>query len=69
MNEKFTQLVFVLLFQINFKLISLPLEFHTKFLLYALIDACMLSIIMFQLFIFEVEWEIWVLKVFGSVEK
>ena len=64
MNEEM-QVIFALLVQIALWIRGLTMPVTVKFLLYALIDACMLSVIMFQWFAFQVEWENWRFKLFG----
>jgi len=65
MNEDTSQLVFVLLFQIGLWLRFSPLPFSLKLLSYAILDFSMLSVIVCEWQKIEVEWQIWVKKVWG----
>jgi hypothetical protein len=70
MNEPdISQLAFVLLFQINFWLIGFPLPFNFKILSYTIVDFSMLNIVVFKWFMFTVEWQIWVKKVYGETKQ
>jgi len=66
MNERgsFIQLLFILLFQIGFRLIGEHFNFFTKVFLFVLVDLLMILITLFEWFKIEAEWQTWLLKVF-----
>ena len=67
MNElSFTQILFILLFQIGFRLVGESISLYPKILLFLLVDVCMVMIAIFEWFKIEVEWQTWVLKVCGE---
>jgi hypothetical protein len=68
-TNSLTQLVFVLLFQIGFWLVRFPLPFNIKILSYMIVDFSMLTIVVFEWFMFTVEWQIWVKKVYGETKQ
>jgi hypothetical protein len=68
-TNSLTQLVFVLLFQAGLWLRFYPMPFNLKILSEAILDFCMLSIIACEWQRFEVEWEIYKLKVYGEIKK
>ena len=67
MNEirSSTQILFILLFQIGFRLISEPFDFFTKAFLFVLVDLLMILVVISEWFSSKVEWKIWVQKVSG----
>jgi hypothetical protein len=67
-TNSLTQLVFVLLFQAGLWLRLYPMPFNFKILSEAILDFCMLSITACEWQRFEVEWQIWVKKVWGELK-
>jgi len=65
MNElSSTQILFILLFQIGFRLIGEHFDFFTKIFLFILVDVLMVLIVAFEAFKIQAEWQTWLLKVF-----
>ena len=65
MNElSSTQILFILLFQIGFRLIGEHFDFFTKVFLFILVDVLMVLIVAFEAFKIQAEWQTWLLKVF-----
>ena len=64
-----SQIIFILLFQISFRLLGEPINLSTKICLYALIDVLMVSIVVFEWLMFGVDEKIWIFKVFGEPKK
>jgi len=71
MNEtnSFSQIAFIILFQIALRLIGLSIDFYPKILLFLTVDFSMLSIFVSEWFRVEVDWQLWILKVFGEPKK
>ena len=59
-----TQILFIILFQIGFRLLGEHFDFFTKVLLSVLVDLLMLLIVLFEAFKIQAEWQTWVMKVF-----
>ena len=68
MNEirSSTQILFILLFQIGFRLISEPFDFFTKAFLFILVDVLMVLIVVSEWFNSKVEWQLWVKEIYGE---
>jgi len=60
------QIVFFILFQLALRIIGEPINLYPKILLFLLVDFSMAAIVVSEWYRFEVEWRLWVLKVFGS---
>jgi len=71
MNEirSFTQILFIFLFQIGFRLISEPFDLFTKVFLFILVDLLMILVVISEWFCSKVEWKIWVKEVCGAPKK
>ena len=71
MNERgsFIQLLFVLLFQIGFRLLGETFDFFTKVFLFILVDVLMVLIVVYEWFNSEAGWKIWVKEVCGEPKK
>jgi hypothetical protein len=65
--SSFSQALFILFFQIAFRLIGEPFSLTPKLFLFFLVDVCMVLIIVSEWARVETEWKIWILKVFGGV--
>jgi len=68
-ENPFTQIIFIFLFQISFRLLGEPFNLSTKIFLYVLIDVLMASIVVSEWLGFKAEWEIWNRKLFGEPKK
>ena len=71
MSEKnsSTQLAFILLAQLAFWLVNIPISLYPKILLFLTLDFSMLTIVVSEWLRIKIEWEIWWLKLFGRVKK
>jgi len=71
MSEKnsSTQLAFILLAQLAFWLVNIPISFYPKILLFLTLDFSMLTIVVSEWLRIKIEWEIWWLKLFRRVKK
>ena len=59
-----SQILFIILFQIGFRLVAENISLYPKILLFLMVDVCMIAIALFEWFKIEAEWQTWLLKVF-----
>ena len=61
--NSFSQILFFILFQVAFRLISEPFDFFTKVFLFILVDLLMILVVISEWFCSKIEWKIWTRKV------
>ena len=64
MNEinSSTQILFFILFQVDFRLLGENFDFFTKVFLFILVDLLMILVVVSEWFCSKVEWQTWLRK-------
>ena len=57
-----TQILFFILFQVDFRLLGENFDFFTKVFLFILVDLLMILVVVSEWFCSKVEWQTWLRK-------